>query len=612
LIANLALLFNMARRISFSIAQPITIIGWYISSFLLIGLLIAAKDVPSFQIPPEKDPALTQAFYYAILAASLYFVIASLMCVTVYGAWAGHYPNAFKLTLSQRTLMIQTISYLVYLLAGGAIFARIEDWLFLNGVYWANVTLLTIGLGDFSPTTHLGQGLLFPYAIGGVVHLGLVIGSIRSLVLERGKKKLEVRMVEKKREKIIKQLDSNDGVVRVSPFVRKRNLNPGIKPELERRKAEFEVMRMIQDHASTMRKWYSLMISLLAWCFLWFIGAVVFWVAERGQQGLTYFEALYMTYVSLLTIGYGDYTPVSNASKAFFVFWSLLVVPTLTILISNMGDTVVKAIKDVTMYVSEFTVLPGESSAKARLKNVVNNIAPRQIFRDNSNPFEETPGGAYMPEQDRDPERGQEGSAKTFRKVVDRLGRDFQEEELQGIEEAHREGDKLKEDRHLHHYMLVKAIRRVMKDVGSQPAKKYSYRDWSWFLRLLGEDEGDDMYHRRPPVDPSVDMAKGQPTVGGGRDDPNNRQGTVQWSWVGTRSPLMGDLDEPEWLLERLTERLEEFLEVEHRQNGRDHNEKQAGTDAERLQSLGDATTVDSNTGEAQPSSTTGEKVSQG
>jgi potassium channel subfamily K len=319
-----------------------------------------------------------------------------------------------------------------------------------------------------------------------------------------------------------------------------------------------------------------------------------------------------MTYTSLLTIGYGDYTPVANASKAFFVFWSLLVVPTLTILISNMGDTVVKTIKDVTMYVSEFTVLPGESSTTARLKTMANRITPRQIFQDTANTFEEAPGGAYMPEQDRDPERGQEGSAKTFRKAVDRLGRDFQEEELHGIEEAHREGDKLKKNRHLHHYMLVKAIRQVMKDVGSQPAKQYSYRDWSWFLRLLGEDEGDDGYHRQPPVDPSVDMAKGQPTMGGGRDDPANHQGTVQWSWVGTRSPLMGDLDESEWLLERLSERLEEFLEAEHRQNGRDQNEKQAGADVDRLQSLGDATTVDSTTGEAKPSSMTGEKRTQG
>lgn len=60
-------------------------------------------------------------------------------------------------------------------------------------------------------------------------------------------------------------------------------------------------------------------------------------------------EALYFSYTSLLTIGYGDYSPHSNAGKAFFVLWSLLAVPSLTILISNMGDTIVKWFSDFTV-----------------------------------------------------------------------------------------------------------------------------------------------------------------------------------------------------------------------------------------------------------------------
>ena len=63
LLANLALLFNMARRISFSVAQPITIVGWYTASFILIGLVVAAAYAPSMQLAPEQNPALTQAFY---------------------------------------------------------------------------------------------------------------------------------------------------------------------------------------------------------------------------------------------------------------------------------------------------------------------------------------------------------------------------------------------------------------------------------------------------------------------------------------------------------------------------------------------------------------------
>jgi potassium channel subfamily K len=89
------------------------------------------------------------------------------MVVTVIGAYQGHYDKEFKLTMSQRTLMLQTISFLVYLELGATVFGHIEQWNFLDALYWADFTLLTVGIGDYAPATHLGRSLLFPFAIGG-------------------------------------------------------------------------------------------------------------------------------------------------------------------------------------------------------------------------------------------------------------------------------------------------------------------------------------------------------------------------------------------------------------------------------------------------------------
>jgi potassium channel subfamily K len=36
---------------------------------------------------------------------------------------------------------------------------------------------------------------------------------------------------------------------------------------------------------------------------------------------------------------------------------------------------------------------------------------------------------------------------------------------------------------------------------------------------------------------------------------------TVKWSWIGNRSPLMGNKEEAEWVLERLTRTLQRELE---------------------------------------------------
>ena len=79
LAANLALFLNMARRIPFKIAQPVSILGFWFASVLLIALIaVAAHD---FHAPGVRDQALTQAYYYAIFAAGLYQIISYLVSI---------------------------------------------------------------------------------------------------------------------------------------------------------------------------------------------------------------------------------------------------------------------------------------------------------------------------------------------------------------------------------------------------------------------------------------------------------------------------------------------------------------------------------------------------
>ncbi len=280
LIANASLLLNMARRVPFRIAQPITILGFWIASIMLIGLIAYASSSHSFH-NGIKDQALTQAYYYAIFAAGLYQLISYLMCVTVYGAYRGHYSKEFKLTVAQRTLMLQTIAFLVYLLLGALVYSHIEGWKFLDAVYWADFTSLTIGVGDdYTPKTHLGRGLLFPFAMGGIIILGLVVGSIRSLVLERGKKKMAARLTEKTRVRLLKEIQKignekklmkRKGAMGLEKDTTKAlTMDPGEgeMSELERRQAEFEAMRKVQDWAATQRKYMSLGVSTFAFAFL--------------------------------------------------------------------------------------------------------------------------------------------------------------------------------------------------------------------------------------------------------------------------------------------------------------------------------------------------------
>ena len=243
IIANLALLANNFGRLPFSIAQPVTVLGWYITSFMLIGLVAAAPA--HLTLSRGENRTFSQACYYAILAAALYFIVASLLVATTVGVYWTRYSSDFKLTFSRKTLMIQVVLFLGYLLVAAAVYAKIEDWNFLDAVYFADVTLFTIGYGDYTLKTHLGRSMFFPMAIGGILFVGLIVASISTLVLDKGSKKVSISVVEKMRQKVLAGFDPKTGTMHLHPFKR-RVVGKEVFSELDRREQEFNIMREIQ------------------------------------------------------------------------------------------------------------------------------------------------------------------------------------------------------------------------------------------------------------------------------------------------------------------------------------------------------------------------------
>ncbi|KAK6008465.1 hypothetical protein QM012_000368 [Aureobasidium pullulans] len=478
----------MAHRLRFSIAQPITIVGFIVSSGLLIADIIALTVSHTYQLPasspaaPAAHHALTSAFYYAIMAAAIYLIIALLMCLTVYGAWKGHYARQFNLTAAQRTLMLQTMSFFTYLLLGALIFSHIEKWEYLDAVYWADVTLLTVGLGDYSPKSHSGRALFIPYAIGGIVILGLVVGSIRTLVLERGQKKISARMMEKKRLRAVNSVGDARQRIRVSRFQTMRFVE-SYTNAAQKREQEFKAMRRVQDCAERDRKWIALAVSTTATFTLWLVGAAIFHVAER-DQGWTYFQTMYFTYECLLTVGYGDFTPTSNSSKAFFILWSLLAVPTLTILISDMGDTVVQLFSNATTWIGSLTVLPSEQGIRSALNEAWRSLTkthPIYHSRHDLHPGGVTQtGGADGDDEDQ--------HLTITDRIADRMAKHLEAEELEDALSAEQAGDFEERDIHFYNFLLARETQRLLKDLNASPPKRYEWGEWEYFLKLMAND----------------------------------------------------------------------------------------------------------------------------
>lgn len=137
-LGNFFLLCNFTQKIRYTIALPATIVFWYISS----GLLIAITACMEVYAPPNRPYDIyTQGYWYAVAAAVFYFVCSVLLMVNMLGYYLGHYPDHFALSDSQRTLILQTMFFFIWIAGGAGVYSKIQtdagedQWTFPNSLY---------------------------------------------------------------------------------------------------------------------------------------------------------------------------------------------------------------------------------------------------------------------------------------------------------------------------------------------------------------------------------------------------------------------------------------------------------------------------------------------
>ncbi|KAJ5098619.1 hypothetical protein N7532_005620 [Penicillium argentinense] len=577
IVGNIFLLLNFTQAVRYIIALPVTIILWFLATGMLSGLT-AALSIYSPPIGPTD--IYSQAYWSAVIAAILYFILSLILMINMLGYFLGRYPQHFSLTDEQRTLILQMTAFVVWLLIGAAIFQRVLGISFADGLYFCDVTVLTLGFGDVTAETSVGRGLIWPYAVLGIIQLGLVVGSIHQFAREVHYDNVVRKHIEQKRQSTFERSIPFNEVHREDQaqakelppaaltreqtnisFHRKHHHQPirntiqalaggGHRPRLlvmREEKDRFDAMRAIQYDTMRFRRWNDLFISIIAFGIVWTCGAVVFWKLEE----MTYFESLYFCFCSLITIGYGDFTPQSNAGRPFFVMWSLIAIPTMTMLISQMSDTIVAAIKKSTEKLSDYTVMPRSGAYKSFLGHfpfIMRFFQNREEKKRIKRGFQVGTGADVTGEPDEGPSTAQTD------KDVEQSGPACSPPPT---DHPHRTLEELARDRNPSPYELAQqlafAIRRTSHDVREGKRKRYSYEEWVEYTGLIQFTSP----QSRPT---SSGAAQGQDRSTSVDED---EFGVLNWDWIGDNSPMLAQQTEPEWILDRLCESLVRYVSTQ-------------------------------------------------
>ncbi|KAF8594432.1 voltage-gated potassium channel [Ceratobasidium sp. AG-I] len=312
--ALLVVRFSLRDENNGWIATQVSILCW------IIKVVTAIVNLVVFGALTRNQPSFSYAegFWSAVISLLAAGIILALLLFR----WAIKPKDAsyqHQIDAAGRHFMLLNTSLIALIAFSALIFSKIEDWTYLQGVYFMTVTLITVGFGDFCPTKPSTKVLLFPLALLGITLLANCISTIVTF-FDRHPQKRNVQDQDQDRTQIFAQLEKEQHSPLKSPFER-----------------EVEYLHRLHKR----RELYELGRSVTGFLAFWFAGAAIFAAVESWSYG----DALYFCYVFFLTFGYGDFAPISPAGRVIFIVYSIIAVPV-------MASFAVQAVQRVTERIS--------------------------------------------------------------------------------------------------------------------------------------------------------------------------------------------------------------------------------------------------------------------
>lgn len=506
IIGNISLLMNFNGVAKYLICQSISIGSWVIAtSLLLADIFITNKSFTSEHAIYKRS----EGFWFGVFTTFMYFSCALILSINFIGYKLRKYPARFNLDPKQRTLMVYTICFMVWLVVGSIILAHMIDNLsYGESLYYCTVSMLTVGLGDILPKSSGAKVMVLVFSFVGVLMMGLIIAMIRQVVLSSGGPTIFWHQIEKKRVKRLKELE---------------NTNTELTSE-----EAFHEMRLIRKRAKIKQTNLSLLASLSFSLAYWLIGACIFHFCE----GWSYFNSVYFCFLCLLTIGYGDFAPQTPFGRCFFVSWGISAIPLMTILVSSVGDKLfdfADKFSYITIKIFNFQAYHRYLVEKARRKFKGHEDMTEEIIDDEEIDEEEQISEGFGFSQASDLSQSVASSQySTTSNIKDKL-------QTQVVHSLTNRAINQKQS-FSNLVLFLNKMKPLILDSIENPGKRYDFDSWSSTLRELDDyDTG------------SLSSETG--------DEQN------LYFWLGAHSPLRIPLKEPNYLIIKMFFKLEKDIQ---------------------------------------------------
>jgi len=247
--------------------------------------------------------------------------------------FVGRISSLFNKRLSTllKKFFVSVFVLIFLLLLGGVVFWQIEanygkykkHWTFPNSIYFCAITLSTVGYGDFEPSLELTRWLVILYGFVGLGCFAYAVGQITEVILEITENRIK-QIREKTRGKLVNAFDE------VTSFQTTKKIRNNVK------NAAKKYNLICCSKTNDTFRHFMVFFLYLVW---FFAGAGIM---KAFEPEWSYCECVYFCFLTLSTIGYGDFVPSSVESRFFVIFYVITGLGFLAYLLSEFAQKILK------------------------------------------------------------------------------------------------------------------------------------------------------------------------------------------------------------------------------------------------------------------------------